>query len=211
MKKTRKQVQENFKEALTVRCLLDGLDYKFDFGSIHYDKESLGWYSYTVDNENDSTSVLIWSNRLQEFAGIVSDKEVLINYEDESDYVKGQLDLIQLMKEEITIFESEAEDITDLSLDILFLLKKLEPLEKPNDYVFTEGSNMDINDHKPKPKQYKIGIDTFERSEANMNLKEIMACIKFGIDKYNWRKKDQDKEDLIKIIAYAEWGLKQMK
>jgi len=211
MKKTRKQVQENFKEALTVRCLLDGLDYKFDFGSIHYDKESLGWYSYTVDNENDSTSVLIWSNRLQEFAGIVSDKEVLINYEDESDYVKGQLDLIQLMKDEIVIFESEAEDITDLSLDILFLLKKLEPLEKPNDYVFTEGSNMHINDYVAKPKQYEIGIDTFDRAESNMTLEEKMACIRFNIDKYNWRKKDQAKQDLNKIIAYAEWGLKQMK
>jgi len=216
MTKTRKEVQDNFKDALTVRCLSDGLDYQFDFGSIHYDEESFGWYSYSIDNENGSFSVLIWSDRLQEFAGIINDKEVLINYEDESDYVKGQLDLIQLMKEEITIFEAEANDITDLSLDILFLLKKLEPLEQPKKvFKYTNGANMGINDfnreQEAKPKQYKIGIDTFKRAESNMTLEERLACVRFNIDKYAWRKKDQDVEDFNKIIAYAEYGLKQLK
>ena len=64
---------------------------------------------------------------------------------------------------------------------------------------------------KEKPKQYQIGIDTFQRAEANMTKDEILACVRFNIDKYNWRKKGQDKEDFIKIIAYAEWALKQMK
>lgn len=61
-----------------------------------------------------------------------------------------------------------------------------------------------------KPKQYQIGIDTFARAEANMNFEEIMACIRFGIDKYTWRKKGQDLEDFKKIIAYAEFGIKQL-
>lgn len=61
-----------------------------------------------------------------------------------------------------------------------------------------------------KPIQYQIGIDTFERAEANMTKDEILACIKFSIDKYNWRKKGQDKEDFKKIIDYANWGLKQL-
>lgn len=61
-----------------------------------------------------------------------------------------------------------------------------------------------------KPKQYQIGIDTFQRAEANMTKEEILACIRFNIDKYNWRKKGQDKEDFIKIIKYAEWALKQL-
>jgi hypothetical protein len=61
-----------------------------------------------------------------------------------------------------------------------------------------------------KPKQYKIGIDTFERAEANLSKEEILAICKFNIDKYNWRKKDQDKEDFQKIIDYALWGLKNL-
>lgn len=64
---------------------------------------------------------------------------------------------------------------------------------------------------KYKPIQYQIGIDTFQRAEANMTKEEILACVRFNIDKYNWRKKGQDKEDFKKIIDYANWGLKQMK
>ena len=62
-----------------------------------------------------------------------------------------------------------------------------------------------------KPKQYQIGIDTFERCEVNMTKDEIFACVRFNIDKYNWRKKGQDKEDFEKIMDYAQWALKQMK
>jgi len=61
-----------------------------------------------------------------------------------------------------------------------------------------------------KPKQYQIGIDTFDRAEANMTNEELLACVRFNIDKYNWRKKGQDKEDFEKIIAYAQWALKQL-
>ena len=61
-----------------------------------------------------------------------------------------------------------------------------------------------------KPKQYQIGIDTFQRAEANMTKEEILACVKFSIDKYNWRKKGQDRQDFEKIIDYAQWGLKQL-
>jgi hypothetical protein len=61
-----------------------------------------------------------------------------------------------------------------------------------------------------KPIQYQIGIDTFQRAEANMTKEEILACVRFNIDKYNWRKKGQDKEDFKKIIDYAKWGLKQL-
>jgi len=61
-----------------------------------------------------------------------------------------------------------------------------------------------------KPKQYQIGIDTFQRSEANLSKEEIIAICKFNIDKYCWRKKDQDKEDFKKIIDYANWALKNL-
>ena len=61
-----------------------------------------------------------------------------------------------------------------------------------------------------KPKQYQIGIDTFERAEANLTKEEILAICKFNIDKYCWRQKDQDKEDFQKIIKYAEWALKNL-
>lgn len=61
-----------------------------------------------------------------------------------------------------------------------------------------------------KPKQYQIGIDTFERAEKNLTKDEIIVICKFNIDKYNWRKKEQDKEDFKKIIDYANWALKQL-
>ena len=61
-----------------------------------------------------------------------------------------------------------------------------------------------------KPSQYQIGIDTFERSEANMTKEEILACCRFNIDKYNWRKKDQDMSDFKKIIDYANFAIKQI-
>jgi len=61
-----------------------------------------------------------------------------------------------------------------------------------------------------QPKHYQIGIDTFERAEANLTKEEILAICKFNIDKYCWRKKDQDKEDFKKIIDYANWALKNL-
>jgi hypothetical protein len=63
---------------------------------------------------------------------------------------------------------------------------------------------------KDKPKQYQIGIDTFQRSESNLIKEEIIAICKFNIDKYCWRKKDQDKEDFKKIIDYANWAIKNL-
>lgn len=71
--------------------------------------------------------------------------------------------------------------------------------------VFTEGEIK-----CDKPKQYQIGIDTFTRAEANLTKDEILAICKFNIDKYCWRKKDQDKEDFKKIIVYANWALKNL-
>ena len=61
-----------------------------------------------------------------------------------------------------------------------------------------------------QPKQYQIGIDTFQRSESNLTKEEIIAICKFNIDKYCWRKKDQDKEDFKKIIDYANWAIKNL-
>jgi hypothetical protein len=58
-----------------------------------------------------------------------------------------------------------------------------------------------------KPTQYKIGIDTFERAKANLTKEELLACCRFNIDKYTWRKKDQDKSDFEKIIAYATYAI----
>ena len=58
-----------------------------------------------------------------------------------------------------------------------------------------------------KPTQYNIGIDTFERARANLTTDEILACCRFNIDKYCWRKKDQDLSDFEKIIAYCKYAI----
>lgn len=59
-----------------------------------------------------------------------------------------------------------------------------------------------------KPIQYRIGIDTLERMEANMSKDGCLAAAVFSIDKYNWRQKGQDREDFEKIIDYARWAIK---
>lgn len=61
-----------------------------------------------------------------------------------------------------------------------------------------------------KPPQYQIGIDTFERMESNCTRDEILAFCKGNIDKYNWRNKGSDLEDFKKIIAYANFAIKQL-
>lgn len=63
---------------------------------------------------------------------------------------------------------------------------------------------------RERPPHYSKGIDTFERMEANCSKDEILAFCRGNIDKYNWRKKGQDKEDLKKIIDYANFALKQI-
>ena len=99
---------------------------------------------------------------------------------------------------EILDFDYDGEPIVrvDNGLEVGLFLDKIE-----FSIIYTEN----------KPVQYQIGIDTFQRAEANMTKEEILSCVKFSIDKYNWRKKGQDKEDFKKIIDYANWGLKQMK
>lgn len=77
----------------------------------------------------------------------------------------------------------------------------------PLSRYFTEREDM-------RPKQYQIGIDTFERMKANATLEEAMGFIRWNIDKYNTRKKGQTLSDYKKIIDYANeaiWWLENSK
>lgn len=86
----------------------------------------------------------------------------------------------------------------------------------PELFIRTNGSCIENKDEceidnpigiNQKPIQYQIGIDTFQRAKANLTKDELIACIKFNIDKYNWRKKGQDIEDFKKIIDYANFAI----
>ena len=77
-------------------------------------------------------------------------------------------------------------------------------VENPNKDECEIDNPIGINQ---KPIQYQIGIDTFQRAKANLTKDELIACIKFNIDKYNWRKKGQDIEDFKKIIDYANFAI----
>jgi len=61
-----------------------------------------------------------------------------------------------------------------------------------------------MNELRDKPEQYNVGIDTIERARQNMTQEELIGAYKFNIDKYIWRKKGSDKEDLIKAKDYLE-------
>jgi len=61
-----------------------------------------------------------------------------------------------------------------------------------------------------KPKQYDIGIDSFERMKSNATKEEIIGACKLNIDKYVWRKKGTDEQDLKKAKDYIDlwmWAL----
>jgi hypothetical protein len=58
-----------------------------------------------------------------------------------------------------------------------------------------------------KPKQYRKGIDTFERMKANATKEEIIGACKLNIDKYVWREKETDAEDLKKAKDYINLWL----
>mgnify|MGYP005990526135 CR=1 FL=1 len=76
--------------------------------------------------------------------------------------------------------------------------------------LMPEGFEPSHKDESNKPTQYQIGIDTFDRAEANMTKEELLACVRFNIDKYTWRKKGQDEDDFKKIIDYCNYALKQL-
>jgi len=105
-------------------------------------------------------------------------------------------------------FESDKK----LLLEKLYWLFDMQT--DPKTYIDTITSPYVKNNYDSngvtKPEQYQIGIDTFERAEANLSKEEILAICKFNIDKYCWRKKDQDKDDFKKIIDYANWAIKNL-
>ena len=108
-------------------------------------------------------------------------------------------DLLTVGKEyEVLDFDFDGEPVVTLDdgYKIGLCLNQIEYKLKPTDN---------------KPKQYQIGIDTFQRAEANMTKEEILAFCKCSIDKYVWRKKGQDLQDYEKIISYAEFAIKQLK
>ena len=88
----------------------------------------------------------------------------------------------------------------------LFIKTNGSCIENKDEYGI--DNSIDIN---RKPIQYQIAIDTFQRAKANLTKDELIACIKFNIDKYNWRKKGQDIEDFKKIIDYANFAIEVLR
>ena len=61
-----------------------------------------------------------------------------------------------------------------------------------------------------KPKQYQIGIDTFDLMRENATPEERVSFAKWNIMKYAMRKKGQDISDFEKIVDYAKFGLESL-
>ena len=121
------------------------------------------------------------------------------------EYIKNSKGYSQLTNHLIDAFDwNKTNEGYDYWLDWDSKFNYTETMTNP--YV---KNNYDSNG-VTKPEQYQIGIDTFERAEANLSKEEILAICKFNIDKYCWRQKQQDKEDFQKIIKYAEWALKNL-
>jgi hypothetical protein len=89
-------------------------------------------------------------------------------------------------------------------------IHKVEP-SYSIDEIFNFIKNGEISfkpsEYETKPKQYKIGIDTFDRLKANASKEEAIGFCKYNIDKYAHRKKGCDKEDIVKIKDYCDLWL----
>ena len=70
-----------------------------------------------------------------------------------------------------------------------------------NNWVYVKEPQ-EATSENTKPKQYQIGIDSFERMKANATKEEIIGACKLNIDKYIWRNKGSDIEDLKKAKDY---------
>lgn len=82
---------------------------------------------------------------------------------------------------------------------------KVEP--KLDDLVLRPVTSIKPSGYETKPKQYQIGIDTFDRLKANATREEAIGFCKYNIDKYAHRNKGCDKEDISKIKDYCDLWL----
>lgn len=149
-------------------------------------------YKYFEDNKQFALSIGLTNTYFQ----ITEDREIIVDAEEENKQTITYDKFIELFGN-----EEKSEEFNNL----------VEVLNEELTEEAYKETEYEVKYIAEKPKQYQIGIDTFQRCEANMTKEEILACCKFNIDKYNWRNKGQDLEDLEKIIAYANWGIKQLK
>ncbi len=63
-----------------------------------------------------------------------------------------------------------------------------------------------MNNRIKKDSHYKNqGIDTITRFKRNSTLEQQKAIAQFNIDKYLWREKGQNIDDIRKIKVYLRW------
>ena len=62
-----------------------------------------------------------------------------------------------------------------------------------------------------QPKQYRIGIDTFTRAKKTMSKERLIGFCQGNIDKYIWRDKDSDLDDLYKARDYIDLWIETLK
>jgi len=204
------EVTDYFEGAEVVTCLSDNLDYTFEISGLHYDGNTDSWYIYASDDEHGAISILIWSSRLEKYATIVKGVNK-VSYEDANDYTKGQMDLIQLIKNDVSVFVEEKQNIENLALDILLLLKKLEPIQRSSDkYVFTPGTNMSVNDfYREQEDETNTRPDRYSSAEVNgMDVIDLVKHWRLNFNegnilKYLLRDKGEDMSDMGKIEVFA--------
>ena len=130
------------------------------------------------------------------------------------DWVSRENKAIYINEPFITISSEKDIRWTGKDRESIFIEAKEKEID-PELFIRTNGSCIEKEecetDISRKPIQYQIGIDTFQRAKANLTKDELIACIKFNIDKYNWRKKGQDIEDFKKIIDYANFAIEVLK
>ena len=180
----RREVIGHFIESVEIKCLEDGFFYEVTDMDVIECEYIKGCYYIPTEYY----SIKVWDRDL----GL-------------AEFVKRELTREDVEKKCLKHYTENGSCVQDLEELIQYRLTHEEFTLLDGFDVYDKANNL------IKPKQYQIGIDTFKRAEANMSVEERMSCVKFGIDKYNWRDKGQDLSDLIKIIAYAEWGIEQLK
>jgi hypothetical protein len=130
------------------------------------------------------------------------------NYGEEATYkALSATEQIELQRQNV-LFKKQVEELS-AALDNAH--EQIKGLSDTTDFAVNLA---EYYQEKQKPLQYQIGIDTFDRIKSNSSYDEIAGACKLNIDKYIWRVKGSDREDLLKAKDYIDlwiWAIDNKK
>lgn len=112
----------------------------------------------------------------------------VLNYDDATECYKCEMDFSPLKLKFKSVNDKET----------LAKFKELNDKETMSEYMNRAESDTHSSHYK------KQGIDTFTRAKANMSLEALKGACIFNLDRYLWREKGQNLDDIKKMRDYLD-------